>query len=125
MDDLVLVDEVQAGQGHDAVAVERGLEREVEARQRLDGGQPRHLESSLDTPPLPHGDLLGEQGVDCLDGAELAALELLDDALERFQGARHAQADEVVPDPLDRVLRHGWANHAPAPSAAKRLPTAS
>ena len=57
--------------------------------------------------PSLHGDLLGEQGVDRLDGAELAAVELLDDALERFQGARHAQADEVAPDPLDRVLRHG------------------
>ena len=73
----------------------------------LMGGQPRHLESSLDPSPLPHGDLFGEQGVDRLDGAELAALELLYDALERFQGARHAQANEVVPDSLDRVLRHG------------------
>ncbi len=72
---LVPVDEVQAGQGHDAVAVERGLEREVEARQRLDRGQPRHLESRLDPAALAHGDLLGEQRVDRLDGAELAALE--------------------------------------------------
>src|SRR5450759_3670064 len=38
VDDLVPIDEVEAGQGHDAGAVERGLEREVEAGQGLDRG---------------------------------------------------------------------------------------
>ena len=36
VDDLVAVDEVELCQGEDAVAVERRLEREVEAGQRLD-----------------------------------------------------------------------------------------
>ena len=38
---LGAVDEVQLGQCQDAVAIERGLEGEVEAGERLDGGQPR------------------------------------------------------------------------------------
>jgi len=124
VDNLVLVDKVEAGQSHDAVATERSLEREIEARQRLDGGQPSHLQSSLYPPSLAQGDLLGEQDVDRLEGAELAALELLDDTLERFKGARHAQADQIVAYPLNRILRHGRADHAAAP-LAKRLPTAS
>ena len=40
VDHLVAVDEIEAGKGHDAVAVERGLEGEVEARQGLNGGEP-------------------------------------------------------------------------------------
>ncbi len=125
VDHLVTVDEVQAGQGHDAVAVERWLERAVEAGQGLDSGQPGHLQGRLDPTPLAHGDLLGEQGVDRLDGADLAALELLDDAFERLQGAGHAQADKVVPDPLDRIVRLGPGHHAVAASVARGLPTAS
>ena len=38
VDDLMAVDEVELGQRQDAVAVERGLEREVEAGQGLDAG---------------------------------------------------------------------------------------
>ena len=40
--DLGAVDELQLGERQDAVAVERGLEGEVEAGERLDGGEPRH-----------------------------------------------------------------------------------
>ena len=42
MNDLGTVDEVETGERHDPVAVERGLEREVEAGQGLDNGQPGH-----------------------------------------------------------------------------------
>ena len=124
VDDLMAIDEVELGQGQDPVAVERGLEREVEAGQRLDGGQARHLQRRLDPAALANGDLLGQQRLDRLDRAELAALELLDDVLERLQGARHAQADQVIADALDRRGRC-VASHAAAPFAARRLPTAS
>jgi hypothetical protein len=46
VDDLVAVDEVELGQGQDAVLVERGLEGEVEAGQRLDGEQTRPIFSA-------------------------------------------------------------------------------
>jgi len=55
----------------------------------------------------------------------LAALELLDDVIQCFQGARHAQADEMTADPLDRCVRYSIASHGAAPAAARRLPTAS
>ena len=61
MQGLGAVDEPQLGERHDAVPVERGLEREVEAGERLDGGEPRHLESHLDAAVLARGELIGEQ----------------------------------------------------------------
>jgi hypothetical protein len=52
-------------------------------------------------------------------------LELLDDVIQCLQRTRHAQADEIMPDPLDGRLELGCRSHAAAPSAASRLPTAS
>ena len=78
------VDEVEPGQSQDAVAVERGLEPEVETSERLDGGEPCHLQGGLDPSLLANGDLLGEQRVDCLDRADLATLDLLDEAVQGF-----------------------------------------
>lgn len=51
-----------------------------------------------------------------------AAVELLDDGVERFRGARHAQADEAVANTLDRDLRHRPGPHAAVPSVASRWP---
>ena len=45
MHHLGAVDELQLGERQDAVAVERGLEGEVEAGERLDGGQPRQQQA--------------------------------------------------------------------------------
>ena len=125
VDHFAPVNEVEAGQRHDAVAVERGLECEVEAGERLDRGEPGHLQRRLDPAPLAHAELFAQQGVDRLDRADLAALELLDHLLQRLQRARHAQADQAVPDALDRGIRRSNRFHAAAPSAANRRPTAS
>ena len=46
------VDEGELGERQDAVAVERGLEGEVEAGERLDGGQPRQQQRGLDAAVL-------------------------------------------------------------------------
>src|SRR6185369_7167519 len=61
MDDLGAVDEVEAGKCHDPVAVERGLEREVEAGQRLEDGQSGHAQGCLDPAVLAQAEFLGEQ----------------------------------------------------------------
>jgi hypothetical protein len=74
--------------------------------------------------PPGTGDLLGQQGVDRLEGAELATLDLLDDGLQRLQRPGHAQADQVVADPRDRVIWRGDDAHAAAPWG-NRLPTIS
>ena len=115
VDDLMAIDEVELGERQDAVAVERGLEREVEAGQRLDGGEAGHLQRRLDAAALADGELLGEQHLDRLDGADLAALDLLDEMIERLQRARHAQADQVAADALDRCVRSHLASHGAAP----------
>jgi hypothetical protein len=43
VNDLAAVDELELGEGQDTLTVERGLEREVEAVERLDCRQPRAL----------------------------------------------------------------------------------
>src|SRR4051794_20111926 len=72
MDRLVTIDEVELGKGHDAVAVERGLKGEVKPAQGLDVDQPAHLQGGPDASSLPQGQFLTEQGVDGLQGRDLA-----------------------------------------------------
>src|SRR5439155_17451773 len=98
---------------------------EVEAGERLDRGEPGHLQRRLDPAPLANAELFGQQGVDRLDRADLAALELLDDVVQRLECPRHPQADEAVADALDRGIGRGNWPHAAAPSPASRRPTAS
>ena len=95
MQHLVAVDELELGEGQDTVAVERGLEGEVEAGQRLDGGEPGHHQRRLDAPALAHGQLLGEQGIDGVQRRDFAAFELADRPIEDFQRAGHPQADQA------------------------------
>ena len=113
VDDLVAVDEVELGQGEDAVAVERGLEGEVEAGQRLDVEQPAHLERRLDPAALAQAELLGEQAVDRLEGGDLAALELAQQMLEHLERARHPEADEVAADAVERGGRRRSSRRLP------------
>jgi hypothetical protein len=107
-----LADEVELCQGEDPVAVERRLEREVEAGQRLDGGQARHLQRRLDPAALANGDLLGQQRLDRLDRAQLATLELLNHMLERASPLmpRHRSRRDVFRlrrrTPEDAVRQH-------------------
>ena len=97
MHHLGAIDEVELGQRQDAVAVERGLEGEVEAGERLDRGEPgqscsavlmrrfsRIVSSSV------------EQGVDRLDAVDLALLDAAHGVVEHLQGARHLEADQVA-----------------------------
>ena len=116
VDDLVPADEVEPGQGEDAVAVERGLEREVEPGQRLDGEQPAHLEGGLDPAALAQAELLVEQVVDRLEGGDLAALELAEQVLQHLEGARHAEADQVAADAVEGSGRGGHRAGSPAAS---------
>ena len=100
MKHLVAVDELELGEGQDTVAVERGLEGEVEAGQRLDGGEPGHHQRRLDAPALAHGQFLGEQGIDGVQRRDFAAFELAGRPIEYFQRAGHPQADQGAADPV-------------------------
>src|SRR4051794_21033544 len=110
VDDLVVADEVELCEGKDPVAVERGLEREIEAGQGLDTAEASHLERRFDAAAFANGDLFGEQQVDGLDRADLAAFELLDDVVERLQRAACVD-DQMTSDALDRRLRQHVASH--------------
>ena len=43
---------------------------------------------------------LGQQRVDRLQRTDLALLEATHDGIERLQGARHLQANQILTDPL-------------------------
>ena len=115
------IDELQSGERQDAVPVERGLEGEVETGERLDRRQPGHLDRHPDAAVLARGQLFGEQGVDGLDGADLAALDAAQGDVEDFQRPRHLQGDEGGLDALD----DGRRAHRTPPTPARRRPTAA
>ena len=125
MQGLGAVDELQLGERHDAVPVERGLEREVEAGEGLDGGEPRHDEGHLHAPVLAQGELLGKQCVDSFEGVHFAALDPTHRGVEDFDGAWHFQANQA---PLDAVDDGGddlgMRGHRVLPRPARRRPTA-
>ena len=95
------VDELELGQRQNAIAVERGLEGEVKARQRLDRRQPRHQQGRLDAPALAHRELFEQQVIERLDAVDLALLDAPQRRVEHLQGARHPQADQAFPDALE------------------------
>jgi len=114
---LAALDELQLGERHDAAAVERGLEGEVEPGQGFQRRQPGHQQRRLDPAVLPQRQLLGEQGVDRLQRGDLAALELADD---------HAQCDQRGLDVLgERWRERRLRGHHADPFTAITRPSAS
>ena len=73
VDHLIAVDELELRESQNPVPVEGGLEREVEAGERLEGGELGHPERHLHPPVLAQSQFLGEQGIDHLQGAGFAA----------------------------------------------------
>ena len=101
MDDLGAVDEVEAGQCHDAVAVERRLEREVEAGECLHHWQPRHAQRRLDPAVLAERQFLEKQFVQRLDAVNLPLFDAAQGGVEHLQRTRHLQPNEAVADIVD------------------------
>src|SRR6266704_2141410 len=125
VDDLAAIDELELGEGEDALAIERRLEGEVEAGEGLDRGETPHAQRGLDAAGLAHAQLLGEQRVDQLESAGFAAFELAHGMIEQLQRPWHSQRDQGPPD----ALQHGYAvtrrGHDRPLSAASRRATAS
>src|ERR1700731_3607986 len=116
----------QLGERHDAVPVERGLEREVEAGEGLDGGEPRHDEGHLHAPALTQSELLGEQGVDGFQRVHFAALDPAHRGVEDFDGAWHFQTNQAPLDAVDDGEDDlGMRGHRVLSWPARRRPTAS
>src|ERR1700733_1384140 len=123
MDDFGAIDELQLGERHDAIFVQRGLERKVEAGKRLDCGQARHLESHFDATVLSYCEFLNKKKIDVFDRRRFAALHAAYRDVEDLEGARHLQTDEIALDAIDDGLAR--AAHRTAPWLARRRPTAS
>jgi len=119
VDDLGAHEEVELGERQDAVAIEGGLEGEVEALQGLGRGEARGLEGDGDAPVLAGCVFLGEQAVDGLQRRDLALFHAPERVVEGLEGTGHAQADQAGPDALED------GGHDAPPSAASRRPTAS
>jgi len=68
MHHLGAIDEGEFGERQDAVLVERGLEGEVEAGERLDRRQASEQQRGLDPAVLPNGELLDQDLVQRADG---------------------------------------------------------
>src|SRR5262249_8341032 len=85
VDHLVAVDEVELSKGENAVAVERRLEREVEAGEGLDGRELGHTKRHLDASVLAQRQFLGEQGIDHFERTGFATLELAHGLIKNFQ----------------------------------------
>src|SRR5271169_390775 len=75
----------------------------------------------FDAAVLPDGELFGQQSVDGLDGADLAALDAAQGNVEDFQRPRHPQGDETGFNALDE----GGRAHRTPPRPARRRPTAA
>ena len=87
----------------------------------FDRRQPGHLDCHPDAAVLACGQLFSEQGVDGVDGADLAAFDAAQGDVEDFERPRHLQGDEIG---LYALNDGGRAHRAP-PKPARRRPTAA
>ena len=123
MDDLGALDEVEAGEREDAIAVERRLEREVVAGQRLDHRQSGHAQGRFDPTVLTQRQLFAQELVECFDAIDRALLDTPQSRIEDLERARHLQADQAS---ADRVDARGWCRAVHGrPSIARLAPIAS
>src|SRR5690606_7455655 len=110
---LALVEEAQRGEFLDHVPGHRGLSVEVEALERLGGGDARQLEVGLDPPLEAGGEFSAEQVVEDLDREALFLLAALEHAVQCGQGAVEPEAFELV---THAFVAHGGAHAAPVRS---------
>ena len=107
----------ELGQRQDAVAIERGLEGEVEAGERLDRGEARHQERCLDAAVLAQGEFLDQELVEGPDAVDLALLDAPQGGIEHFECARHPEPDEAALDAVDRCGGSVGHERPPIPPA--------
>ena len=119
VDGFASPDEVELGQGCDSLPVERGLECEVEAFDRLDGEELRGSQRDVYSSCFAQCVFFAEEGVDGFDGCDLALLEAPQRGSERFERPGHFQSDQGGADAVDQF------GHRAAPCRSRRRPTAS
>jgi len=122
-DVLPLVQEAQRRELLDGGLRHLGLRGEVEARYRLERGEPGQLAIGLDAALEARGELQGEELVEDFDGELLLLLGTLEDRVEIAERGVEFQSGELVPDAL---VAHGGAHAAtpatPATPATTAIP---
>lgn len=117
------VDEGEFGECEDPLPVERGLEGEVEASERLDRGEASQRQCGLDAAALANRQILDEELIEGFDAIDLALLDTAERRVEHFQGPRHAKCHQTVLDAVEGG-GSGTDRHGRPPATASRSPTA-
>jgi hypothetical protein len=112
---LATLDEAELVQAFDLLAADRGLEREVEVAELFDDGQSTGAHRRLQPPVIAQLNLRGEQLLDRFRRGERAAIDALENRIERFEGAWHPQVREDVAEPVASRERGGL--HAAPPAS--------
>jgi hypothetical protein len=102
-------------------AFDARLKREVEVGERLDRRQARRAHRRLQASAVAQRDLCVEEGHDGGGPGELAAIDLLQDGIDRFERAGHFEIGELRAQPVaQRQPRggRGGAHQATSSSAA-------
>jgi len=89
MNHLGTVDKGQFRQGEDPIAIEGWLEGKVKTGQGLDGGQPGHLQGSLNPAALANRQLFEQQLIEGFDAIDVTLLDLSERRVKHFEGAGH------------------------------------
>jgi len=123
---LVSLDEVESGQRQDAIAVEGGLEGEVEAGERLHGRDPGRHQRHLHPPVLAQRQLLGQEQVDGVERRDLASLDLAHGLVQHLERPGHLEPDQVAADAIEGLGRgHSGDGHGRPPPSARCRPAAA
>jgi len=101
MDGFGAINELQLGERHDAVLVERGLEREIEAGEVLIAESRAIVRAILTRRFSRAANLFAEQKVDGFKRRRIAALDAAQRQVQNLEHAGHLQADQVAFNAVD------------------------
>ena len=93
---LAALDEAELVQALDLLAAQRRLKGEIEVAELLDDRQSAGAHRGLQPPVIAQLNLRREQLLDRLGRGERAAIDAVENRVERFEGARHPQVREDV-----------------------------
>ena len=90
---------------------------------RLDGGQPAGAHRGLKSAVVAQLDLRAEQLLDRVGAVSVAAIDAVEDLIEGFERARHAQVGEHVPQAV--ATGGGALSCEPSASGGRTQPAAA
>ena len=101
-------------QGVDLLALDRGLEAEVEVGKGLHGRQPGGTHGGLEPAVVAQIDLGGEELLDRLGGGEAASVDAGEDGVEGLERTGELEVGELGADPVAAAWPLGGRHETPA-----------